>query len=548
MNKKLMVVIFTIILLVISLKNTFALECQGPPDQFYGTLKINDDNASIGTEVRGVVNDIEEGSYITTVDGQYGNENTADKLYVSCSTYGETIHFEVKVNGVWVDSEETASCGCGATQRVDIDVEVTIPEDSDGDGYTSDIDCDDTDASINPGATEIKCDGIDQDCSGDDDEGTDSDGDGYKVDGGLCGDIDCDDTDASINPGASEWCDGIDNDCDESTSDGVAEPGYGDITACGVGECASTGLYLCMDGDMVDTCEEGEPTEEICDGEDNNCDGNIDEDVLITFYQDLDHDNYGNPYVSELACSELEGYVQDNTDCDDTNNTINPGATEICDGVDNDCDDEIDEDNVCGQECSDNDDDEVCDEDDICPGFDDSVDNDNDGIPDGCDSCEGFDDYIDTDGDSIPDDCDVCPNDVNNDADGDTICGDVDNCPTIYNPNQTDLDDDGVGYACDDDETTTVQNVTIQIYEGWTLFALPFNPIGIENSEELGQRIMDSGNISCEVIMKFNGETQLWEDDILGLGDPTFSLLGTEGYFINCNNTLNFTYQGTVWE
>jgi hypothetical protein len=96
-----------------------------------------------------------------------------------------------------------------------------------------------------------------------------------------------------------------------------------------------------------------------------------------------------------------------------------------------------------------------------------------------------------------------------------------------------------------DNET---QNAIVPIYEGWTLFSLPLNPINIENSEELGQRIMDSGNISCEVIMKFNGKTQLWEDDIFGLGDPTFSLLGTEGYYIHCDETFNFTYQGVIWE
>ena len=82
---------------------------------------------------------------------------------------------------------------------------------------------------------------------------------------------------------------------------------------------------------------------EICDGVDNNCDGNIDEGVGNTYYQDNDGDGYGNPSNTIQACSAPSGYVSDNTDCDDSNAGIHPGATEICDTVDNDCDGEVDE-------------------------------------------------------------------------------------------------------------------------------------------------------------------------------------------------------------
>jgi hypothetical protein len=98
--------------------------------------------------------------------------------------------------------------------------------DQDGDGYTvADGDCNDNDASINPGAEEICGDGIDNNCNGSIDEGcgvdpgTDQDGDGYTVAQG-----DCNDNDAKINPGAKEICgDGIDNNCDGSIDEGCDE-------------------------------------------------------------------------------------------------------------------------------------------------------------------------------------------------------------------------------------------------------------------------------------------------------------------------------------
>jgi hypothetical protein len=87
--------------------------------------------------------------------------------------------------------------------------------DDDGDGYSEDQgDCDDTDATIFPHAEEVCGDEIDQDCSGDPDDGLlDADGDGYH-DPACTGGDDCDDADPDVNPGVEDGCDGLDNDCD----------------------------------------------------------------------------------------------------------------------------------------------------------------------------------------------------------------------------------------------------------------------------------------------------------------------------------------------
>ncbi len=97
----------------------------------------------------------------------------------------------------------------------DNDLDGSIDEgfDADGDGYaTCANDCDDTNAAINPGASET-CNAIDDNCDGNIDEGFDIDGDGYRT----C-DGDCNDLDAAVNPAAEEVCDdGIDNNCDGNT-------------------------------------------------------------------------------------------------------------------------------------------------------------------------------------------------------------------------------------------------------------------------------------------------------------------------------------------
>ncbi len=86
---------------------------------------------------------------------------------------------------------------------------------------------------------------------------------------------------------------------------------------------------------------------EICDGLDNDCDGDVDLPPPAnppTWYRDADGDTFGDADDTAAACDAPDGYVNNGLDCDDTRTLIRPGATEVCDGVDNDCDGEVDED------------------------------------------------------------------------------------------------------------------------------------------------------------------------------------------------------------
>ncbi|HXI02458.1 MAG TPA: MopE-related protein [Candidatus Saccharimonadales bacterium] len=117
----------------------------------------------------------------------------------------------------------------------------------------------------------------------------DADGDGSPSD------LDCNDSNATVSPLAPEICDNLDNNCDGTTDDFA--------TTCGVGVCASSGS--CVAG--VDSCTAGTPTTEICDGLDNNCDGATDEGFPDTDGDgiknciDPDDDNDGVPDTSDCA-------------------------------------------------------------------------------------------------------------------------------------------------------------------------------------------------------------------------------------------------------
>jgi hypothetical protein len=106
------------------------------------------------------------------------------------------------------------------------------------------------------------------------------------------------------------------------------------IDTCENGTCVHTPEDLDQDGYTVcqGDCDDNDKTvypgaPELCDGKDNDCDGQIDEGLGSLWYQDNDSDGYGNPAVSQQACSQPPGYVSNNTDCDDNDANEHPGQT-----------------------------------------------------------------------------------------------------------------------------------------------------------------------------------------------------------------------------
>ena len=255
------------------------------------------------------------------------------------------------------------------------------------------IDCNDNDAAINPGATEI-CDAanVDENCNGladNADSGAadlgksnfyaDADSDTYTVAtatrycdivvgyvASVSAPIDCNDNDAAINPGATEICDAanVDENCNglaDNADSGAADLGksnfYADIDndtytlASASRFCDSvtgyrTAASLLTDCDDTNAAVYPGAVENCAnDGVDNNCNGEANSDAeaidSVAYFVDFDADNFGSSVaVAQQSCVAVVGSVLDHTDCNDASAAVYPGAVENCanNGVDNNCD------------------------------------------------------------------------------------------------------------------------------------------------------------------------------------------------------------------
>ncbi|MCY0999785.1 putative metal-binding motif-containing protein [Myxococcus sp. MISCRS1] len=294
--------------------------------------------------------------------------------------------------------------------------------DWDGDGFVATSsqageggsDCDDGDAMKNPLQQEI-CDDRDNDCRGGVDEGLpqvamfrDSDGDGVGGEAiqhcvpaaGVRGYVsvggDCKDDNANVAPGRVEVCDNEDNNCNGATDEGFDKNWYLDDDGDGVPragatvQCGSPGVkYKQYSSGPPFDCKDDDASVapgnlELCDNKDNNCNGDTDETFTTKgnvcnnlscsgtlvcnaaqngvecnaqaprmFYPDKDGDLDGEQGVAadEVCVGETPqpGWVENlHTDCDDVDPATRSGRAEVCDGIDNDCNGQVDDGSACG--------------------------------------------------------------------------------------------------------------------------------------------------------------------------------------------------------
>jgi len=303
-------------------------------------------------------------------------------------------------------------------------------------------DCNDNNALVNAAAIEI-CNGIDDNCNGLVDENllitfyADSDGDGFGDDestiqactlpiGYVENSLDCNDNNSAINPNTTWYLD--------ADGDGY----YVGTTVA----CASPGPNYNTTGGINGDCDDNNPTAnpgavEICNEVDDNCNGQVDEGVLLTFYADTDGDGFGDITSTIQACVAPNGYVSNSIDCDVLSATVYPGAPELCNSIDDDCDVAIDE--TPTLDC---DNDGLTLEEEINNGTDPlSPDTDGDGVTDSTELLDGTNPNdpcdlliasqtlepsaawgnLDCDGDGIPNDEETGTDPLNPDTDGDGV-------------------------------------------------------------------------------------------------------------------------------
>lgn len=311
--------------------NTVRGYCTAPAGYVGNSTDCNDANTGINPSASEVCNGIDDDCDVLTDD--------ADP-----SISGQT---------AWYYDGDADTFGAGASTLACY----TPAADAYGSYVSNSTDCDDDNGAYHPGAATVCELGIDANCDGSADA-MDGDGDGYAE----C--EECDDTNASVYPGASEFCNSEDDDCDGSVDESAVDASvwyqdadadsYGNVGA-NISQCDQPVGYVSDATDCDDASNGINPgASEVCDDLDDDCDGLIDDaDSSIigraTRYYDADSDGYGDLADSQTSCeapaADSHGriYVDDGTDCLDTNSSVYPGAAELVNGIDDNCDGSIDE-------------------------------------------------------------------------------------------------------------------------------------------------------------------------------------------------------------
>lgn len=251
--------------------------------------------------------------------------------------------------------------GDGFGNATDSTVSFILPQ-----GYsTLATDCNDTAEAIYPGAMEF-CNYTDDNCDGILDSllysvfYADADADGYgsamdsmfacfAIPGFADNRTDCNDTAASIHPMAEEQCNSIDDNCDGIFSDPVFtfymdfdHDGYGSLTDS-ILACEIPQGYVMNHADCNDLDTLLHPSApEICNGLDDDCNG-LSDDVSTFYYLDSDSDGFAGTPELIATCNVPSGYVTVSEDCDDGQPFVFPGAIDFCNGIDDNCNAVVDE-------------------------------------------------------------------------------------------------------------------------------------------------------------------------------------------------------------
>ncbi|MBW2256501.1 MAG: right-handed parallel beta-helix repeat-containing protein [Deltaproteobacteria bacterium] len=329
------------------------------------TCYVDDDQDGFGTDV---------GTTVLADDGSCDTSEKESENDFDCDDTNADIYLgapEIPGDGIDQNCDTADTPACYLDTDADSfgdPLNLVVDAACDSDGRTTDnTDCDDNDGTVYPDADEL-CDGQLNDCDGAmlpaeaDHDGDhyvecDIDENGWDGAAGVVGGEDCDDTDATIYPMAPQLCDGLHNDCLKAgwpkvpaTETDDDDDQYVDCTLdVAIGDWGHTENPVVLGGG---DCDDDEITvypdaPELCDGLHNDCSDlgwtavppadeiDDDDDTYVECEFDVLVANWGYDETPEVAGDQ---------DCNDGYDLAYPGATELCDGIDNDCDQVLDDD------------------------------------------------------------------------------------------------------------------------------------------------------------------------------------------------------------